>query len=345
MNAHGSLGPPLKVMMTGLSQCLWRKLASKIIHRHFHTSNKRSVHAACKLSTRGVLRLSGKDTASFLQGLVTNDVQQLVEKSPSIQYSMMLNVQGRVLYDLFLCNVSEGPDSPMTVLVDVDSTVRDELAKIFKKYKLRKKVDISDVTDEYTVWSEFQTGESSEKSVTPSYPSDAFCFHDPRVPVFANRILTHGDNIGELKTVDEKEYRVHRYLWGIPEGVNDLPPGNCLPLESNLAFMNGVNFQKGCYIGQELTARTFHTGVTRKRLMPLTLDSDATIDRDSTISTEKGKNAGKFRSNEGTTGLGLLRLAHVKDTLSVMGSDGQSVTLTCEVPSWWPANVVTASSS
>ena len=72
---------------------------------------------------------------------------------------------------------------------------------------------------------------------------------------------------------------------------------------------------------------------------------DASVERDSKISTSKGKNAGKFRNNEGIYGLGLLRLAHVKDALSVTSTEGAAVELTCQVPSWWPANVLATGSS
>ncbi|GFO48793.1 Caf17, partial [Plakobranchus ocellatus] len=101
------------------------------------------------------------------------------------------------------------------------------------------------------------------------------------------------------------------------------------------------NFQKGCYIGQELTARTFHTGVIRKRIVPLQLEFPADIECDATITTkEKGKNAGKFRSAKGIYGLGLLRVAHLKDELVVMDKDGKGVPVTPHVPDWWPHGIV-----
>jgi len=265
-----------------------------------------------------------------------------MEKSSLIQYNMMLNVQGRVLYDLFLYNITKKDVSPATVLVDVDATVKEELIKILKRYKLRKKVDITDVSDEYRVWTHFQPDVvNPDLDDSPQLSTeDSLCFHDPRVPNFANRIISKQKDIGGSNIVEEKAYRTHLYKWGAPEGVEDLPPGNCLPLESNLALMNGVNFQKGCYIGQELTARTYHTGVTRKRLMPVVLKEEADISKDTAILTDKGKNAGKFRSSQGLYGLGLLRLAQAKNNLSVPGVSGDTVPLTCQKPSWWPEDIL-----
>ncbi|XP_059143849.1 putative transferase CAF17 homolog, mitochondrial [Physella acuta] len=301
----------------------------------FHSSHGRKLHAACKLETRGVVRVSGSDSWQFLQGLVTNDVEQLAQQSPGVQYNMMLNSQGRVLYDLFLYNITYKCKTP-TLLVDVDSTAKDEIIKILKRYKLRKKVDISDASDSYKVWATWNHHATSPQEVQQDTPT--LTFHDPRVPMLGNRIVTEQDNLfSEAEKSTERDYRIHRYKWGVPEGVLDLPPGNCFPLESNLAFMNGVNFQKGCYIGQELTARTFHTGVTRKRLMPIELDQSVTVNPDVTISTKaSGKSAGKFRSSEGQFGLGLLRMELIEENLGVTALDGQFIHVKVHLPGWWP---------
>lgn len=127
---------------------------------------------------------------------------------------------------------------------------------------------------------------------------------------------------------------------GMPEGVRDLPPGEALPLESNLTFLNGISFSKGCYIGQELTARTHHTGVIRKRLMPLSLSVPLeNLLPGGAIESPQGKPAGKLRSGVGKLGLGLVRLNHAKETLRVSSTQGGKVTLTASVPDWWPEDV------
>ncbi len=126
---------------------------------------------------------------------------------------------------------------------------------------------------------------------------------------------------------------------GLPEGVKDLPPGEALPLESNLVYMQGISFSKGCYIGQELTARTHHTGVIRKRLMPVTMSGPAeTLVQGAALETEGGKPAGKHRAGIHKLGLSLIRLAHAKEPLKLKSSDDVTVTLQATIPDWWPKN-------
>ncbi|XP_055887699.1 putative transferase CAF17 homolog, mitochondrial [Biomphalaria glabrata] len=325
------------ICMYRCSNRFFKNFSIKLLRSFIHTSNGHIHRALCRLESRGVIRLTGKDTESLLQGLVTNDVYQLQEKSPSAMYTMVLNVQGRVLYDLFLYNVSKDGIDSTVLLVDVDRKVKDELINFLKKYRLRKKVNIEDVSDQFKVWAKW-----NDVPNTKDIDDQILSFNDPRVPTLAKRILAEQETIESSSNTTEKDYRIHRYKNGIPEGVVDLPPGSCFPLESNLALMNGVNFQKGCYVGQELTARTFHTGVTRKRLMPIYLDSTATITSDTTILTKaNGKNAGKFRSCEGHYGLGLLRLEYIREELTVESIDKQVISLKPKVPEWWPETVLT----
>ncbi|GFN85743.1 hypothetical protein PoB_001224900 [Plakobranchus ocellatus] len=214
-----------------------KKTTVHLNQNNVHTSSGNDrPHTLSQLQSRSLIELSGKDTIDFLQGLVTNDVNQLAEKSPSTQYSMILNVQGRVLYDLFLYNSSS--ENKTTILIDIDKAGKDEVLKLFKRYRLRKKVDVIDISDGYKVWCQFNS------SAIPDTLKPPLTFHDPRVPLFGCRFLSDKsvNETANANVVDEEEYTTWRYRWGIPEGVTDLPPGNCLPLESNLALMNGGIF-------------------------------------------------------------------------------------------------------
>lgn len=121
--------------------------------------------------------------------------------------------------------------------------------------------------------------------------------------------------------------------------MKDLPYGTALPLESNLVYLNGVSFTKGCYIGQELTARTHHMGVIRKRLLPiqlLPLMAFESLTEGTEIVTESGKSAGKFRAGENEFGIALLRLATTKGPLRLKLANDSQVTVTASIPKWWP---------
>lgn len=124
---------------------------------------------------------------------------------------------------------------------------------------------------------------------------------------------------------------------GVAEGVKDLPPGVALPLESNLVSMNGISFSKGCYLGQELTARTHHTGVIRKRLLPVRLSAPLPEEYgEAELVTPEGKSAGKYRAGVEESGLALLRLAHIGSELQIRIGGREPITARASVPDWWP---------
>lgn len=306
---------------------------------------------AHQLKSRSVLRLCGKDASDLLQGVITNDMGCMGKKDcHNSLYSLMLNVQGRVVYDLIIYKTEE---DPLTFLIECDSEMIGDLAKDLKKYKIRKKVDISDVSDSHKPWVVFPSVKTDFNATNmPSVDLDIqpsiTCAHDsdPRLKCLGHRMILHdNEKVSSLvknvqETEDPDEYTMLRYKLGVGEGLKDFPPGDCFPLESNAVFLNGVCFSKGCYVGQELTARTHHTGVTRKRLMPLIVKSSTEnidLKGGSNITTESGKNAGKFRNAAKGYGLGLLRLREAKGKLFV-NSDSK-VEIESHRPSWWPDEI------
>ncbi|XP_042525411.1 putative transferase CAF17, mitochondrial isoform X1 [Dipodomys spectabilis] len=298
------------------------------------------------LDERALLRVRGPDAAPFLLGLVTND---LPLSSPDAgaappparaAYAHFLNVQGRTLYDVILYGLPEGAPG---FFLECDSSVLGALQKHLALYKIRRKVTV-ELSPELHVWAVLPSAPHLSRAVPlqERVEATAILARDPRTACMGWRLLTqdHGVTLvprGRLG--DLRDYHIHRYQQGIPEGVRDLPPGVALPLESNLAFMNGVSFTKGCYIGQELTARTHHMGVIRKRLFPVHLEGplpERGIGLGTVVLTETGQTAGKFRAGQGSVGLALLRSDTIKGPLHMKTSENCQVAVTASVPDWWP---------
>ncbi|XP_008281105.1 putative transferase CAF17 homolog, mitochondrial [Stegastes partitus] len=299
------------------------------------------------LPHRTLLKIQGPDTSPFLQGIITNDVELLEEPEHGAVYSHMLNVQGRTLYDIMLYRLKEA-EGGHGVFLECDSTTKDSILRHLKVYKLRRKVNIGPCPD-LAVWAVLsqQTSRGQEVSEPElSSPEKALVWEaDPRTQQMGWRLVLHQqvdplDIIASCQKGDTEEYHRHRYTIGLPEGVKDLPPGVALPLESNLVYMQGISFSKGCYIGQELTARTHHTGVVRKRLMPVRLSSPVQdLEEGAALQSQTGKPAGKHRAGVGELGLSLIRMAHAKEVLTLKSSDDSTVTLEASVPDWWPKDV------
>ncbi|NXG29643.1 CAF17 transferase, partial [Dromaius novaehollandiae] len=295
---------------------------------------------------RALLRVRGPEAALFLQGLLTNDVTRLAGGGvavPRALYAHALNVQGRCLYDLILYRLHESPEEPH-ILLECDSTVLDSVQKHLKLYKIRRKVNIAPCLD-LSLWAVIPREQPGDiaSSLNKCADQTLVLTPDPRTEVMGWRLITKkeanlldiipGSHIGNIQ-----DYHRHRYKQGIPEGVKDLPPGVALPLESNLAYMNGISFTKGCYIGQELTARTHHMGVIRKRLLPVQFSAPLPLENipeGAEILTESGKSAGKFRAGGDELGIALLRLANINEPLCLK-MPGDKVKLTATIPKWWP---------
>ncbi|XP_045187104.2 putative transferase CAF17 homolog, mitochondrial [Mercenaria mercenaria] len=316
-----------RVSMLACPKCHSRNMTIRQVLRYCTSSPSNA--PIYKLKSRGIVRVKGPDTLSFLQGLVTSDVESLGSVM-GVQYSMLLNVQGRVLYDLLLYDVAQ-IFGEKAVFVECDRNMAQQLITDIKKYKIRKKVSLEDVSDSHSVYATV----SDKGGHLIELASATVETQDPRVPDFGLRIISDKELAGVVE--DESGYHESRLQWGIPEGPQDLPPGNCFPLESNLVFMNGVSFSKGCYLGQELTARTHHTGVTRKHVMPLIFEKPpGDIESGESIRNEKNKNVGKFRSSCRAFGLGLMRTNEVAGELYVTSKTGDTVKLKTVIPNWWP---------
>ncbi|KAM9693492.1 putative transferase CAF17, mitochondrial [Trichechus inunguis] len=304
------------------------------------------------LGERAVLRVRGPDSAPFLSGLLTNELPLpgtgtgTTPPAARAGYAHFLNVQGRTLYDVILYRLpEEGVDAAMGFFLECDISAVDTLQKHLVFYRVRRKVEV-EPCPELGVWALLPSTSEAHRArpLQEKAEGATVLTADPRTACMGWRLLTPRENSALLlvpgsRHGDLRDYRRHRYRQGVPEGVRDLPPGVALPLESNLAFMNGVSFTKGCYMGQELTARTHHMGVIRKRLFPVRLHSalpSAGVAPGTPVLTESGKAAGKFRASEGDVGLALLQTEKIKGPLYLKTSESGPVVLTASVPDWWP---------
>jgi folate-binding protein YgfZ len=219
--------------------------------------------------------VQGTDAPKFLQGLISNNLEPT---ATTPFYTAFMDARGRMMCDAFIYP-DPNPESPeWSCFVEVDGTQADNLLKHLKRHKLRSKIQLQIIDQEAGgVWASWDTGDM--KRMPGGLP-------DPRTQGFGQRILLSGESskssvfreILDNYQVDSKWYHLRRYMYGIAEGPMEIPPGSALPMESNIDLMNGIDFRKGCYVGQELTIRTKHTGVVRKRILPVQLyHGDETI--------------------------------------------------------------------
>jgi len=305
---------------------MWKSLncALNSLHKSYLCTQSRSiqVHKAQELKSRAIVQVQGPDAAQFLQGLMTNDITHLENDENKSLYCMFLNTQGRILYDSIIYNGREEG----TYLVECDRDCASALVKHLSMYKIRRKVSVA-VNESLKTWILF--GEPPQSFAK----EDLITSRDPRTAELKWRVV--GREFGnDIEMVTTDEYTELRYRLGIGEGVADLPPGKSLPLECNCDYLHGVSFHKGCYIGQELTARTHHTGVIRKRLMPLRFDGPLPS-VDSIIRNETGRKVGKVRGvlPGSLNGLGLMR---IQESVASLRLEIDSNAVTTHRPQWWP---------
>ncbi|KAK4030394.1 hypothetical protein OUZ56_023393 [Daphnia magna] len=294
----------------------------------------RLVHQQCvvnaqELKERGIVKVSGTDTGPFLQGLMTNDIRHLDEKNKYSMYCMFLNTQGRILYDAIIYS----PDESGSYLIECDTECLQPLVKHLSMFRVRRKITVT-VEEKMKPWVLFdQPPEDLSKEVILS--------KDPRVKELGWRVVIDSSKsvsqlIKNLCVEKTDRYTELRYQLGIGEGHRDMPPGTCFPLEYNCDYLHGVSFHKGCYLGQELTARTYHTGVIRKRLMPVVFQQPPDpVHLETTVTDENGSRVGKLRGHlHGTIyGVGLLR---IQQALSASQLKIGTNSINTHRPTWWP---------
>jgi folate-binding protein YgfZ len=293
-----------------------------------------------QLSERSLIRISGPDTIPFLQGLITTNIvnSEVVVPGRPI-YTAFLNAQGRVLHDVFLYPPSNV--SPVAAAgewyIELHHASRDSLLAHLRKHKLRSKLKLESVSQEelgvHYLWPSKEGERVSLKVANGRYMIGGL---DQRpgmgtrwiIPPATDAETTTGV---QLSHSDADSYTIHRILNGVAEGPEEIVPESALPQESNIDYFGGIDFRKGCYLGQELTIRTHHTGVVRKRILPMQIYDDEHPPGDmvqlsadlihplplagANISrvASKGRSTGKWLHGLDNIGLGLCRLEMMSD--------------------------------
>lgn len=246
------------------------------------------------LENRGLISISGEDKSEFLQNILSNDVNK-VNYSNSI-FSAIFTPQGKYLYEFFVIQSKNG------YFLDCDNDVTEELIDYLSKYKLKSKVEIKNFSSEYVIgvislekFKDIQTNEKNN-SDTIIY-RESTIFVDCRTKKLGARILSNLEKLHltikklDLKIISIKNYLNRAHLCGIPiQGVSNLQ-NQLFGLEANFEELCAIDFKKGCYVGQENTARMKLKNKIRRKLFPIKCEKELTI---STEIFFKNKNIGKI---------------------------------------------------
>lgn len=288
---------------------------------------------AAILESRGALRLAGEDLRTYLQGIVSNDVEK-IDPTRSI-WTAFLTPQGKFLHELFLAEQHGG------FLLDGEAARLDDLRKRMTLYRLRSKVTIEDAREEVVVAALFgplaleSLGLPEEPGVAKPF-GGGVVFVDPRLPGLGARAILPRDEaeatIAEagFQSASQADYDRLRIWLGVPDGSRDLEVERSILLENGFEELNGVDWQKGCFLGQELTARTKYRALIKKRLLPV--DMEGPVPAPGTPVTAGAKEVGMMRSACEGLGLALLRLDKALEP-SVELKAGET-TLRPRLPDW-----------
>jgi tRNA-modifying protein YgfZ len=272
---------------------------------------------AAMLEDRGVVSVAGADAASFLQGLLTNDVERL--EPSEARYAALLTPQGKILFDMIVVRAPDADGAP-AYLLDCAASQAPDLAKRLGFYKLRARVAVADVSTSRAVVA-FWGGD-------PATIESGLLYADPRDPRLGWRAIMPRADAPAIGSEHADVYEGLRIGLGAPKGGLDFAYGDAFPHDANLDLLHGVDFEKGCYVGQEVVSRMKHRGTTRKRITRVKLAGPAPMPGTPVVDRELA--VGALGSSSGREALALLRLDRVEDATAAgrtLSADGIGLTL------------------
>ena len=261
---------------------------------------------AAFLPDRGVIKISGDDARNFLNGLVTTDVT-LTEPGLG-RFGALLTPQGKITFDFLITEAPAGYGGGF--LIDCPLPLAQSLATKLGFYKLRAKVTVDNISDTLGVLAAWDGEPAMKPDLT---------FADPRSDRLGWRILVPEElaarvaDVIRAELVESADYEAHRIAAGVPRGGLDFMFGDAFPHEVNMDRLHGVDFDKGCYVGQEVVSRMEHRGTARTRIVRVVLDDGAPEAGTAVVAADKP--VGTMGSSAAGHGLALLRLDRAADAL------------------------------
>jgi hypothetical protein len=293
---------------------------------------------AALLPDRGVVKVVGDDARRFLNGLVTNDMANVTPGKP--RFAALLTPQGKIIVDFI---IAEAPaEDGGGFFLDCPRALALTLVEKLNFYKLRAKViceDLSEVLGVIAIWDG-----TADSEYGLSYP-------DPRLPVLGSRVILPPHLAAEAAAdlsatlVNADTYEVHRIAVAVPRGGLDFVYGDTFPHEADMDQLGGVDFDKGCYVGQEVVSRVEHRARARSRVVPIVYEEFAPSSGLPVMAG--GKQVGTLGSTAKGRGLALLRLDRVEDALTAgMPLQAGGIAIRAVKPAWakfdWPGEAKVA---
>ena len=270
---------------------------------------------------RRVIRIGGAEAADFLQSILTSDMEALLPGET--RASALLTPQGRILADMMVLRAEDG------FILDCDASRAEDLFTRLRRYKLRRPITL-EMLDDHQLWVGWDGA---------AMPVDAST--DPRHPALGWRWIgaagSGSDTASGSGTVDIDQWHAVRIATGVPQGPVDLQPERALMLEAGLDRLGAVDFEKGCYVGQEVTARTHYRGLVKRRIVPLAVSGGRLASGDAVTDGERelGTVLSVASGGEGALCLAAMKLSdihRISDSDQEVTAGGHAARLA--IPDW-----------
>ena len=249
----------------------------------------------CELENQKLIEVGGGDAFDFLQGILTCNLETI--KNDGAGFGGLLTPQGKVLFDFLIIYHNDA------FLLDTLDDLAEDLIRRLTFYRLRADVSL-EMKDDLKVFAHW--------GAAPEIHSEAILIADPRLEKMGWREYSSSASTGSLEQSSEN-YQTHRIALGVPEGVSDYAYGETFPHEALFDQMGGLDFAKGCYVGQEVISRIHHRGTARKRIIQISAEND--LPAAGAKITAGQKTIGELRSTAGNIGLASLRLDRTHDAI------------------------------